>query len=247
MTPTRSPNRTLTRTLEPRARSGVDVRQGDCMEILPTLRDGSAAVFVADPPYATPAQTTQRTQWNKAKPNVADLSIMEGFFRAFFNEADRILNNDGVAFIFCDEESAASVRRASYHHFRSKLIVWDKQRLGMGQNYRHTFELIYFLRKWDGGGLQDPDKGRPDIIQGPIVPPVARQHPSEKPVWLVEELLRDAPTGLVIDPFAGSGTTGVAAQRLGRDALLIELNHEYADAIQKRIDAAAAQSRLTEP
>lgn len=63
------------------------------------------------------------------------------------------------------------------------------------------------------------------------------QHPTQKPVALVEMLLRYAcPVGgAVLDPFAGSGTTGLAARRIGADATLIELNPEYVAVIEQRL------------
>ena len=63
-------------------------------------------------------------------------------------------------------------------------------------------------------------------------------HPTQKPLAVIEPLLRySCPLGgIVLDPFAGSGTTGVAAQRNGRDAILIEISPEYAAMARKRID-----------
>ena len=62
-------------------------------------------------------------------------------------------------------------------------------------------------------------------------------HPTQKPIEIVEPLVRYAcpPAGTVLDPFAGSGTTGVVATRLGRNAILIELNPDYAEMARQRL------------
>ncbi|WP_439392356.1 DNA-methyltransferase [Bradyrhizobium sp. PMVTL-01] len=67
------------------------------------------------------------------------------------------------------------------------------------------------------------------------------EHPTQKPLAIIEPLLLYAcpPGGVVLDPFGGSGTTAIAAQRHSRDAILIELNSEYAAMARRRIDGDA--------
>jgi len=94
-----------------------------------------------------------------------------------------------------------------------KPLVWDKQRIGMGYHYRSRYEFILFFEK---GKRKLTDLGVPDVIQA------ARIHngyPTEKPVAVSEVLVRQStqPSELVVDPFMGSGSVGVAATRLGRN------------------------------
>ena len=74
----------------------------------------------------------------------------------------------------------------------------------------------------------------------------ARQHPTQKPLGLMEALLRDFtdPGDLILDPFAGSGSTGVAAKRLGRRFIGFELNAKYHAIAQARINGAHEQLEL---
>jgi DNA modification methylase len=71
-----------------------------------------------------------------------------------------------------------------------------------------------------------------------------RQHPHQKPVTLIESLLAKLPDKTILDPFMGSGTTGVACANLGRKFIGIEIERKYFDIACERIAAAYAQGRL---
>ena len=87
-----------------------------------------------------------------------------------------------------------------------------------------------------GSKRSEPAPGR----QSALGAPRANHHPCVKPISLMEYLIRliTPPGGTVLDPFAGSGSTGVAAKRLGFDFIGIELNPEYAAIAEKRIEAS---------
>ena len=76
---------------------------------------------------------------------------------------------------------------------------------------------------------------------------MGRTHPNEKPVALIERLLRKCPEGAILDPFMGSGTTLVACQRMGRHGTGIELDPDYFDIACRRVDEAARQPDLLIP
>lgn len=77
------------------------------------------------------------------------------------------------------------------------------------------------------------------------VPPRERTHPTEKPVALQRPLIeRSCPAGgLVLDPFAGSGATLVAAQQLGRSAVGVELEERYCEAAARRLEQALREGQ----
>jgi len=128
------------------------------------------------------------------------------------------------------------------------LCVWNKDNGGMGSFYRSKHELVAVFKVgsvphinnvelgrhgrnrtnvWDYAGVNTFQAGRLDELA---------THPTVKPVALVADVLRDASrrADLVLDPFAGSGTTIIAAEKTGRDACALEIDPTYADVIVQR-------------
>jgi hypothetical protein len=128
------------------------------------------------------------------------------------------------------------------------VLIWDKGgALGMGDlrlPWKPDHEEIYVLG--------DPALfvGRRDCGSVIYCPPVqsmaknGRQHPNEKPVALLCRLLEKLPAGTVIDPFMGSGSTLVAASRLGRPSIGIESDPVYFERACKRIEQAQRQGDM---
>ena len=216
---------------------GVVIYLGDCCEILPTL--GKVDAVVTDPPYAVPTQVAQTREVFK---NAGDLSIAETAYRVHADLWSRVLGKDGRTFVFCDGSSYPSFYRAMFSQFNLALLIWDKGRIGMGREFRKSHELI--IHGWQqnapifGDGI-----GRADILKCDPVSSAARHHPAEKPVPLVMELLRVA-GDKILDPFMGSGTTGVAATKLGRKFIGIEIEPKYFDIACRRISEALKELDL---
>lgn len=115
-------------------------------------------------------------------------------------------------------------------------VIWDKRNPGMGWRYRRQHEMVMVAHR-KGGRLAWPDDSVkiPNIIS--MSKPRTDNHPNEKPVDLPATFIR-AHTELgelVCDPFAGSGTTGVAAVALQRRFIGVELDPGYADIARRRI------------
>jgi len=115
-------------------------------------------------------------------------------------------------------------------------VVWDKGGLGMGWHYRRNYEFVLVAEKpgakckWYGGLTQS------NVVRIPKIIPSAHQHPVEKPWELAAFFIRlhSQPGETVLDCFAGKGSTGVAAQKLGRRFLGIEIDEAHvADAARK--------------
>ncbi|MCK5613760.1 site-specific DNA-methyltransferase, partial [Candidatus Pacearchaeota archaeon] len=117
-------------------------------------------------------------------------------------------------YLFCDQETmfvAKPIAESVGFKFW-KPIIWDKVAIGMGYHYRARYEMILFFEK---GKRKLNDLGVPDILQQKRI---YRGYPTEKPPELAEILIQQSTDSgaLVVDPFMGSGSTGVAALRQNR-------------------------------
>lgn len=215
-----------------------EVIQGDCLEVMRSMPSASVDAIITDPPYAIPTIVASNRQ---ATVNVGDLSLIEFTFREMFSQFDRLLKPTGRFFIFCDQVSYPVVFRAAYGKFSTALLVWDKGRIGMGREFRKSHELIMHCWKADTPVFSD-GVGRPDVLK---CKPVGdeREHPAEKPVGLIAQLLAVCGQS-IFDPFTGSGSTGVACREAGKEFVGCEIQESYCEIARRRIDAAQPQSNL---
>jgi DNA modification methylase len=128
------------------------------------------------------------------------------------------------------------------------ILVWNKTNAGQGSFYRSKHELIAVFKNGtalhvNNFGLGAQGRYRANVLDYPGVNclhPARRGdldlHPTVKPVGLIADLIRDCSrrNGIVLDPFGGSGTTILAAERTGRVARLIELDPLYVDVAIRR-------------
>ena len=205
---------------------------GDCLEILPTLPKVDAVI--TDPPYgvaheASAAPGTKAATWEGTQiANDHDVSVRDAALEPFANV---------IAF--------GAWRRPALPRAHTA-FVWDKGPAAGGMNFhakwRNCWELG-FVRgaAWNGGGM---DLG---IVTGHWIPTwqsLGKEHPHQKPVSLLTYLVKKTAPGTILDPFMGSGTTGVACAQLGRKFIGIEIEPKYFDIACERIDNAYRQQRL---
>jgi DNA modification methylase len=165
-----------------------------------------------------------------------------------------------IAFIFMDWRHMGEVLNAGERVFSElkNLCVWNKTNGGMGTLYRSKHELIFVFKVgtaphvntfglgetgryrtnvWEYAGVNSFREGRLDDL---------KLHPTVKPVDLVADAIKDCSRrgAIVLDPFGGSGTTMVAAQKSGRHARLIEYDPGYCDVILRRFEAVTGASAI---
>jgi hypothetical protein len=123
------------------------------------------------------------------------------------------------------------------------VLVWDKQWIGPGgsNGLRPSYELVALICA-NGGRLSN--RGLPDIWQHPVSSHKPSGHPAEKPLSLIREIVKHTTASTILDPFMGSGTTGVACVELGRNFIGIEIDSKYFDIACQRITQAYAQGDL---
>lgn len=213
---------------------GIAIYHGDCRDVLPALRQRFDAV-VTDPPFFMPATHYQsRVQYQRAW---ADTSILATFWAVIVDACVPLLKTTGHFVSFCNGDSYPVFYPEMYRRFDFlKLLVWDKGHVGLGRVWRNQHELAIAAR-WNTSKFSEDSILRADIFRFNATPSAEREHPVEKPVemltWLMTPITREG--SLVLDPFAGSGSTLEAAKRIGRGAVGIEAEERYCEIAAKRL------------
>jgi len=219
--------------------SKINLMLGDCLERMKEIPDGSVDMVLTDPPYGMNYQSNRRTATDKfAKiSNDAELNWLEGFVI----ECHRVMSDNSAAYVFCSWHKIDLFKCAFEAHFKLKnLIVWVKNNHGSGDlagAYAPKHEFVLYMHK----GRSLLRNGRtPDVIMADKVSGSKMVHPTEKPIPLLEKfILNNSDSGgTILDPFMGSGTTGVAAKNLGRSFIGIEMDEAYFDIAKGRIELA---------
>lgn len=216
----------------------VVLHQGDAVCWLRELPDASVDLIVTDPPYESLEKhraigTTTRLKHSKASSNDWFNIFPNDRFHELFVELYRVLKKNSHCYLYCDNETMFVAKPiAESVGFRFwKPLVWDKVKIGMGYHYRARYEFILFFEK---GKRKLNDLGVPDIIQ---IPRIYRGYPTEKPAEVSEVLISQStkPNEIVIDPFMGSGSTGIASVKLGRHFIGNDIGAEALKVTRERL------------
>lgn len=211
---------------------------GDCLEILQGLHRVGAVV--TDPPYGQDAGGDGYGRAKRTIRNDTDCSAMA----AVAQLAARRWYGSWLAVFYAPRKTLdffAAMAPLVFHH----QIVWDKKVPGLtGRGaFRYMHENI--------GLFTVGREPREKLKHGFSIQRAHRLggvHPHQKPVGLMREILRIVPGDLIVDPFMGSGSTGVACVKSGRTFIGIEIESEYFDIACQRIEAAHDQGEFfTDP
>ena len=214
------------------------VDQGDCADWLASLPDGCADAVIADPPYGIGLKSDGNGRLNPWA-NMCNASF---WYRSWIEQCRRLLAPSGCLWSFLNWRSVPIVTKAACDAGWpiESMLVWDKQWIGTGsmRGLRPSYELAAL---WCREDFVIEDRGVPDIRREKWVNRGRSGHPAQKPLGLIRWLvsISTVPGGLVVDPFAGSGTTGVACVELGRRFLGCEMSEKYVGTARGRIGEAA--------
>lgn len=230
--------------------------QGDCLDALRSLPDGSVDAIITDPPYCagaiSEAQRTRASGQGLRSETIRRFGWFTGdnmgtagltwLLRQMATESIRVVKPTGSLLVFCDWRMQSALQPAieSAGLRYQNLIVWNKEHMGLGTGFRNQHELVMHFTY---GDPEYHDKGTPNVLNCRRVGRDEREHQTQKPTELMERLIRvvSPPGGTVADLLMGSGSTLVAAVRLGRNAVGAEKDPEIFQTAQRRIDEARAQ------
>lgn len=220
------------------------------------LGDRKAQMVFTDPPYNVPIDrhVCGNGQYKHREFAMASGEMsseeFEAFLRTVCQAMARYSQSGSLHFICMDWRHMSELLAASqavYHEFKN-LCVWNKDNGGMGSLYRSKHELVFVFKQGDAPHINNVELGkhgryRTNVWDYPGVNSFNTDksdslalHPTVKPIALVADALLDCsnPKGLVLDPFGGSGTTLLAAEKTRRHAALMELDPHYCDVIIRR-------------
>jgi site-specific DNA-methyltransferase (adenine-specific) len=205
----------------------------DCFDGFKEIEDNSIDVILTDPPYFLPA-VHYNTRRNFSR-NFADLGILEHFFRGVIQEFNRVIKKTGTIYMFCDGQSYPLFYYHLYPFCKSvRPLIWDKKTSINGYSWRHQHELIIFAEMPEAKPVPSGDG---DILRFSAVKVDERVHPAEKPIQLLQQLIEKSTKkgDLILDPFAGSGTTLIAAKLTERQYSGFEKAAEYYTIAEQRL------------
>jgi DNA modification methylase len=201
---------------------------GDCLEILPTLAAGSVDAVVTDPPYGV-----NKAKWDNQIP--PDYVWME---------VNRVLKENGSLLVFGGLRYMPDVILSvgKYLTYEWPIAWYKTNAMQFGKTGYSVLDIILWYSK---GGAIAKHKSR-DVIEYPIIPSENDNgHPTPKPARVMTKLLGMIGGDTILDPFMGSGTTGVACVQTGRKFIGIEIDPNYYAIAQRRIAEAQQQLRMT--
>lgn len=219
------------------------------------LGEEKAQMVFTDPPYNVPIDghvcglgKVKHAEFAMASGEMSEAEFVT-FLQTVFEKLVSFSSDGSMHFICMDWRHTfelLSAARAAYDELKN-ICVWNKSNGGMGSLYRSKHELVFVFKNgsaphlnnvelgkhgryrtnvWDYAGVNTFGAERSDLAL----------HPTVKPVSLVADALLDCSTrgGIVLDCFGGSGTTLIAAEKVGRSGRVIEFDPKYVDTIIER-------------
>ena len=210
---------------------------GDCYKVLDSFALQEFDTVLTDPPYGMNFQSN----YGKNGPLHDKIEGDSQLDLDWIEKCFKITKVGGCIITFCEWKNSEKfrVKLESVGYVVKSQVIWDRQHHGMGDllgSFAPQHDIIWYATK----GRRTFSNGRPKSILSFKRPSNTENfgHPTCKPVELLKELLfktDDGTHGKVLDPFMGSGSTGVACKQLGRQFTGVELKTEYFNTAKDRI------------
>lgn len=220
------------------------IKQGDCLELIKEIPDKSIDLIITDPPYKI--STSGAGIYKQAdKQYVKELNGMkDGFSEEVLDELCRVMKKINL-YIFCSQKQIIPL--LDYFVKKKKcnwnILSWHKTNPvpACGNKYLTDTEFILFFRE-KGVKVYGEFNTKFTYYVTPLNQKDKKiyKHPTIKPLNILQNLIKNSSKegDVVLDPFVGSGTTAVAAVTMERRYIGYELEKEYVDTAEKRIEEA---------
>lgn len=222
----------------------VTLYNADAMDVLPDIPKESVDLILTDPPYGVEWQSNTRNEkFTQLLGDGADEESRQGVSDVL-RECVRIVGQNRHLYVFGPSDVLDGQKVSEVVE-----LIWDKNVIGSGdvtapwgpQHERISFCVSKFRHAGQSGTSGVPTRMRKGSVLR-FTRPTGRKvrHPSEKPVSLLSELIESSTRrgDVVVDPFAGVGSTGVAAVLSGRRAVLVELDAQWIPTAIERLQRA---------
>jgi DNA modification methylase len=241
-----------------------DARDEPAYEAL--LGNEQVDLIFTDPPYNVPIDGhvcgSGRIRHREFAMGVGEMSSDQfaAFLETSLGPATKRCREGAIAFVCMDWRHIGELLRAGEAIFSElkNVVVWNKSSAGKGSFYRSKHELVFVFKKGSAPhvnsfGLGETGRPRTNVWDFPGVSSFGRNrieemtmHPTVKPTALVAEAIKDCSRrgGVVLDPFGGSGTTLIAAEKTGRSARLIEYDPAYCDTVLRRYERVTGKQAV---
>lgn len=211
---------------------------GDCLEVIKNIPDKSIDLIITDPPYLMNYQSNWRKKENRFDKikNDKDNYIL---IQEYFKECYRIMRNNTAIYCFCSWHNIDFFKKEFEKYFKLKnIIVWNKNNHGTGDlkgSYAPKYEFILFGHK---GRTLLREKRIPDVIDCAKISSKKLTHPTEKPQELLKIFIKQSSDedNIIFDGFMGTGSCGIATNKLNRKFIGIELDENYFNIAKDRIE-----------
>ena len=212
----------------------TDLRQGNCLGLIHSLPPESVNLILTDPPYGLNLDLSKRVDYLDTPDHVFDL------LRRLSDKLFQVLCFNSHLYMFCASQHFHITRNIlldAGFSVRSSPLIFLK---GSSQHFdlsdfMESYEMIVFAQK----GTRTLNMASTDVLGGEThVGSTSRFHPVQKPIEIMKSLieLSSLPGDLILDPFAGSATTLIAARELGRSSIGFELDPGYYSAGLMRLE-----------
>lgn len=209
--------------------AGIEIYCGDCREVIPALPN--VDVICTDPPYGI--------NWSRGVHPARNSKAHTGIQ----GDSDTSLRDEVLRLVGVTPSIVFGSFYAPFPERIKQVLVWhkppDSGLVGSVTGFRRDAEPIFLVGEWPIKTVEQSSVLR--TIRGQSGTVTETGHPHTKPLSLLRKLLMAAPSGLILDPFSGSGSTLRAAKDLGRNAIGIEIEERYCEIAAERLRQGVLQ------